>query len=179
VKTGAIGLRDARAGDFAAITAIYADSVATGTASYELEPPDEAEMLRRWAALAAAGFPYLVAEAEGRVLGYAYAGPFRARPAYRYLVEDTVYIAGEARRRGIGRALLARIVAICEDRGFRQMLAVIGDGQRQAASIGLHEELGFRTVGIMEASGFKFGRWLDTVLMQRPLGPGNSTLPDA
>lgn len=174
----ALDLRDAREADIPAITAIYADAVLTGTASYELEPPDEAEMARRWAALVEAGYPYLVAEADGRLLGYAYAGPFRSRPAYRWLVEDTVYVVRDAWRRGVGRALLARLVAICEAQGFRQILAVIGDGERQAASIGLHAALGFRTVGTLEGTGFKHGRWLDTVLMQRTLGPGKETLPD-
>ncbi|HEX2257591.1 MAG TPA: GNAT family N-acetyltransferase [Afifellaceae bacterium] len=178
MKTDAISLRDAAPDDFAAITAIYADAVLTGTASYELDPPDEAEMIRRWTALAEAGFPYIVAEGEGRLLGYAYAGPFRTRPAYRWFVEDTVYIARDVRRRGVGRMLLARLIARCEGHGFRQMLAVIGDGERQAGSIGLHAALGFRTVGTLEGSGFKFGRWLDTVLMQRPLGPGRTTLPE-
>ena len=178
MKADAISLRDARPDDLAAITTIYADSVLTGTASYELQPPDEAEMVRRWRALADAGFPYLVAETDGRVLGYAYAGPFRTRPAYRWFVEDTVYVAREAWRRGIGRALLARVIAICEEKGFRQMVAVIGDGERQAGSIRVHAALGFRTVGTLEGSGFKFGRWLDTVLMQRPLGPGRTTLPE-
>lgn len=178
MKADAIAIRDAAPGDFAAITAIYAEAVLTGTASYELEPPDEAEMARRWRALVEAGFPYLVAEAEGRLLGYAYGGPFRTRPAYRWFVEDTVYVARDAWRRGIGRALLSRVIAVCEEHGYRQMVAVIGDGERQAASIALHAALGFRTVGVMEATGFKFGRWLDTVLMQRPLGPGRSTLPE-
>jgi L-amino acid N-acyltransferase YncA len=174
----ALDLRDAREADIPAITAIYADAVLTGTASYELEPPDQAEMARRWRALADAGYPYLVAEADGRLLGYAYAGPFRSRPAYRFFVEDTVYVVRDAWRRGVGRALLARLVAICEAQGFRQMLAVIGDGERQAASLGLHAALGFRTVGMLEGTGFKHGRWLATVLMQRPLGPGKETLPD-
>jgi L-amino acid N-acyltransferase YncA len=178
MKADALTIRDLREADIPAIAAIYADAVLTGTASYEIYPPDEAEMARRWAALAEAGFPYLVAEAEGRVLGYAYAGPFRTRPAYRYFVEDTVYVACDAQRRGVGRALLARVIAMCEERGFRQMVAVIGDGERQAASIGLHAALGFRKVGVLEGTGFKFGRWLATVLMQRPLGPGNRTLPD-
>lgn len=178
MKADAVTLRDAQEGDLAAITAIYADAVLTGTATYEIEPPDQTEMVRRWAALAGAGFPYLVAEAQGRILGFAYAGPFRARPAYRYLVEDTVYIAGDARRLGTGRALLARLIALSEAGGFRQMIAVIGDGSDDSASVRLHEALGFRTVGCMQGTGFKFGRWLDTVLMQRPLGPGDTTLPE-
>jgi L-amino acid N-acyltransferase YncA len=178
MKADALTIRDAREADIPAIAAIYADAVLTGTASYEIEPPDEAEMARRWRALAEAGFPYLVAEAEGRLLGYAYAGPFRTRPAYRWFVEDTVYVARDAQRRGVGRSLLARLVAMCEERGFRQMVAVIGDGERQVASVGLHAALGFSTVGVLEGTGFKFGRWLDTLLMQRPLGPGNTTLPE-
>src|SRR5687768_16812526 len=121
----AFTLRDATADDIAAVTAIYADAVLTGTASYEIEPPDMAEMARRFAALASDGFPSIVADGAGGVLGYAYAGPFRARPAYRYLVEDSVYIAAEARGRGLGRALLDRLVALSSERGFRQMVAVI------------------------------------------------------
>lgn len=178
MKADALLLRDAHAHDFAAIATIYADAVLTGTASYEMEPPDEAEMVRRWRALIEAGYPYVIAEAGGRLTGYAYAGPFRTRPAYRWFVEDTVYVARDAQRRGVGRALLSRVIAMCEEQGFRQMVAVIGDGERQAASIGLHAALGFRKIGTLEGTGFKFGSWLDTVLMQRPLGPGNTTLPD-
>jgi L-amino acid N-acyltransferase YncA len=173
----AFTLRDATADDIAAVTAIYADAVLTGTASYEIEPPDMAEMARRFAALASDGFPSIVADGAGGVLGYAYAGPFRARPAYRYLVEDSVYIAAEARGRGLRRALLDRLVALSSERGFRQMVAVIGDAAGSEASVRLHAACGFRTIGRIKGSGFKHGRWLDTLLMQRALGAGASELP--
>ncbi len=171
-------LRPTEAGDLPAITQIYAEAVLHGTASYEIEPPDEAEMTRRWRDLAARGFPHIVAVHGPAVLGYAYAGPYRPRPAYRFSVEDSIYIGPAARGRGIGRALLAELIDICEARGFRQMIAVIGGGTEHPASVGLHAALGFRQIGTIEGSGFKHGRWLDTVLMQRPLGPGTSTLPE-
>jgi L-amino acid N-acyltransferase YncA len=155
--------------DIAAITRIYAHAVRFGTASFEIEPPDEAEMARRQRALIEGGYPYLAAEADGAVAGYAYAGPYRSRPAYRFSVENSVYVAPEAHRRGIGRALLDRLIAEAADRGFRQMIAVIGDSD-QAASIALHRAAGFRLVGTIAAVGFKHGRWLDSVLMQRKLG---------
>ena len=147
-----------------------------GTASFELDPPDEAEMARRQRALLDAGYPYLVAEADGSVLGYAYAGPYRARPAYRFSVENSVYVAPQAHRRGTGRALLARLITESEARGYRLMIAVIGDSA-QVASIALHRALGFKLVGAFEGVGYKFDRWLDTVLMQRALGPGTSAPP--
>ena len=127
-------LRPATAGDIAAITRIYADAVTHGTASFELEPPDEAEMARRHQALLTGGYPYLVAEATGAIAGYAYAGAYRARPAYRWCVEDSVYVAPDYHRRGIGRLLLARLVEECEQRGFRQMIAVIGDSAQPPRS---------------------------------------------
>jgi L-amino acid N-acyltransferase YncA len=164
-------VRPAEPGDVAAITHIYAEAVRHGTASFELEPPDEAEMTRRFQALREGRFPYVVAEAGGAVAGYAYAGPYRARPAYRFTVEDSIYIDPAMQRRGIGRALLARLLAEAEGRGFRQMVAVIGDSA-QTPSIALHAAFGFRMVGTFDAVGFKFGRWLDSVLMQRPLGGG-------
>jgi L-amino acid N-acyltransferase YncA len=154
--------------DIAAITRIYAHAVRCGTASFEIEPPDEAEMARRQRALVDAGFPYLVAEGDGAVLGYAYAGPYRSRPAYRFSVENSVYVSPEAHRRGVGRALLDRLIAEAQARGFRQMIAVIGDSD-QAPSIALHRTAGFRLVGTIAAVGFKHGRWLDSVLMQREL----------
>lgn len=165
-------------GDIPPITAIYREAVLFGTASYEIEPPDEAEMDRRWRALLATGHPHIVAVIDGAVLGYAYAGPFRARPAYRFTVEDSVYIAAEAQGSGIGRALLAELIAASERRGFRQMIAVIGGGTEHPASVHLHLSLGFRQIGIIEGSGYKHGRWLDTVLMQRALGAGAETKPD-
>jgi L-amino acid N-acyltransferase YncA len=169
-----ISLRNATLDDVPSITRIYGDAVATGTASFELEPPDEAEMARRMRALTEGGYPYLVAESDGIVAGYAYAGPYRARPAYHWSVENSIYVDVQAHRRGIGRALLARLIAQAEARGFRQMIAVIGDSA-QTPSIALHRALGFRKVGTLENVGFKFGRWLDTVLMQRPLGAGATT----
>jgi L-amino acid N-acyltransferase YncA len=169
-------IRPAAAADIGAITRIYAHAVRFGTASFEIEPPDEAEMARRQRAVVDAGYPFLVAEAEGMVLGYAYAGPYRARPAYRWSVENSIYVAPDAQRRGVGRALLDALIAETEQRGFRQMIAVIGDAA-QTPSIALHRAAGFRLVGTLEAVGFKHGRWLDTVLMQRPLGPGAATEP--
>src|SRR5215472_15818274 len=166
-------IRAATAADIPAITAIYDHAVRHGTASFELEPPDAAEMARRHATLAQAGFPYLVAEADGAVAGYAYAGAYRPRPAYRWSVEDSVYVAPAMHRRGIGTALLARLIAEAEQRGFRQMIAVIGDSA-QTPSIKLHAALGFRRIGAVQNVGFKQGRWLDTVLMQRELGAGAS-----
>jgi L-amino acid N-acyltransferase YncA len=169
-------IRPAQPRDLAVITAIYDDAVRHGTASFELDPPDEAEMARRYEALRVGGYPYLVAELEGDIVGYAYAGPYRARPAYRWSVEDSVYVAPQAQRRGIGGALLARLVAEAEAGGFRQMLAVIGDSAN-TGSVELHRAAGFRLVGTFENVGFKFGRWLDTVLMQRELGRGATAAP--
>lgn len=171
-------LRPTEDDDIAAIAAIYGESVLTGTASYEVEPPGEAEMRRRWRELAAGGYPHLVAVHSGRVLGYAYAGPYRPRPAYRYSVEDSVYVEPAAQGQGVGRALLRELIRICEEKGFRQMIAVIGGGAEHPASAGLHRALGFREIGVIEASGFKHGRWLDTLLMQRALGPGRSAPPE-
>ena len=169
-------LRSAGPADIPAITRIYAHAVRYGTASFELEPPDEAEMARRQAALIDGGFPYLAAELDGAIAGYAYAGPYRARPAYRWTVEDSIYVAPQAHRRGIGRVLLDRLVAECTARDFRQMIAEIGDSQN-APSIELHRVAGFRLVGTFENVGFKFDRWLDSVLMQRLLGTGASAAP--
>jgi phosphinothricin acetyltransferase len=169
-------LRAANAADLPAITAIYAHAVAHGTASFELDPPDLAEMDRRMRELVDGGYPYLVAEADGRLAGSAYAGPYRPRPAYRFSVEDSVYIDPQMHRRGVGRALLYRLVLESEARGFRQMIAIIGDSA-QASSIELHRAAGFRTVGTIENVGYKFGRWLDSVVMQRALGEGAQTTP--
>jgi L-amino acid N-acyltransferase YncA len=171
-----LSIRSAQPSDIPVIARIYTHAVLHGTASFEIEPPDESELARRQRALIAGGHPYLVAEADGVVLGYAYAGPYRARPAYRWSVEDSVYIAPDAQRRGIGRALLTRLIAESEQRGFRQMIAVIGDSA-QVSSIELHRALGFRLVGTLAAVGFKHGRWLDTVLMQRALGLGDTAAP--
>lgn len=171
-------LRDATRDDVPAITAIYADAVLNGTASFELDAPGEAEMAARMAALVDKGYPYIAAtDGAGALLGYAYAGSYRARPAYRWTVEDSVYIAPDAMGRGVGRYLLTEIIVRCEALGFRQMVAVIG-GADHAASIRLHERLGFAHAGRLPATGFKHGRWLDSVLMQRPLGAGSETAPD-
>jgi phosphinothricin acetyltransferase len=169
-------IRPANPTDIPLITRIYAHAVKHGTASFELEPPDEAEMARRQRTLLSGGFPYLVAEIEGAVIGYAYVGPYRPRPAYRFSVEDSVYVDPSAQRRGVGRALLQGLIEESERRGFRQMIAVIGDSA-QTASIELHRALGFRLIGTIENVGYKFDRWLDTVLMQRALGPGATTSP--
>ncbi len=172
-------LRPARPSDLPAITAIYAEAVEQGTASFEMEPPDLEEMRRRHAALVAGGHPYLVAVSEeGDVLGYAYAGPYRPRPAYRWTVEDSIYLAASARGLGLGRALLSAVIAAATAAGFRQMVAVIGDSGN-AASIALHRAAGFHPVGTLQAVGWKHGRWLDSVLMQRPLGTGAEAPPDS
>ena len=171
-----LSIRAGEPADIAAITRIYAHAVRHGTASFELEPPDEAEMTRRMRALLDGGYPYFVAELDGAVAGYAYAGAYRTRPAYRFSVENSVYVAPEAHRRGVGRALLVELIVEAERRGFRQMIAVIGDAD-QTPSIELHRALGFRMIGTIEAVGYKFDRWLASVLMQRPLGPGDSTKP--
>jgi len=170
-------IRDSRPEDVPAITAIYGHWVRHGLASFELDPPEEAEMARRRAAILAAGYPYLVAEAEGRLLGYACASAYRPRPAYRFAVEDSVYVAPGAGRAGTGRALLEALIARCTARGFRLMVAVIGDSAN-AASIGLHERAGFTRAGLLPAIGWKHGRWVDSVLMTRPLGAGATTPPE-
>lgn len=171
-------LRAADAADLPAITAIYAHHVLHGLASFETEAPALAEMTRRFESITGGGYPYLVAVQEGTVLGYAYASHYRTRPAYRFTVEDSIYIAPAAAGRGIGRALLARLVADCEQRGYRQMLAVIGDSAN-TASIAVHRACGFTQKAVLDAVGFKFGRWVDSVLMQRALGDGPRSLPDA
>jgi len=173
-----IVVRDAGAGDVPRITAIYAHAVLTGLASFEVEPPGAAEMARRRENVLAAGLPYIVVEDAGGVLGYAYAAPYRLRIGYRYTVEDSVYLDRDAVRRGLGRRLLERLVEACTARGCRQMIAVIGD-TGNAASIGLHEACGFVRVGMLPATGFKFGRWVASVLMQRGLGEGDRTPPGA
>lgn len=171
-----IEIRPAREADLPAITAIYDREVREGTATFELTPPDFAEMTRRFRALLDGGFPYLAATQDGEVLGYAYAGSYRPRPAYRFTVENSVYLAPAAQRRGIGTQLLQRLITECEARGHRQMIAVIGDSAN-AGSIGLHRRCGFAMIGTHPDVGFKFGRWLDTVMMQRALGDGATTVP--
>ena len=169
-------IRTAEPRDIAAITRIYAHAVQHGTASFELEAPDETEIKKRYATLREGRFPFIVADVDGEIAGYAYAGPYRLRPAYRFTVEDSIYIDPTMQRRGIGRALLQRLLAETEAEGFRQMVAVIGDSG-QTASIELHKALGFRMVGNFEAVGYKFGRWLDSVMMQKALGKGATTIP--
>jgi phosphinothricin acetyltransferase len=154
--------------DLPAIHAIYAREVLTRTATFELEPPEPAELGRRIEAVQAAGLPWLVAEVGGRVAGYAYAGPYRMRPAYGLTVENSVYVDDAFLRRGIGRALLAKVIRLCSEAGRREMVAIIGDSAN-LASVGLHEAAGFRHVGTLTGVGYKFGRWLDTVIMQRSL----------
>jgi len=169
-------VRNATAEDVPAIAAIYGHHVATGTASFELSPPTVDEMQDRFDACAGGDYPYLAAERAGRIVGYAYAGPYRSRPAYRHTVENSVYVDANEVGGGIGSALLARLVAQCEARGFRQMIAIIG-GADNAASIGLHAKHGFIETGRLLAVGHKHDRWLDTVLMQRALGRGADAPP--
>jgi L-amino acid N-acyltransferase YncA len=173
-----VTVRAAVAGDIADITRIYGDAVKNGTATFEIDPPDENEMARRQAALLAKGFPYLVAECAGAVAGYAYAAPYHARPAYRWCVEDSIYVDAQFHRRGFGRLLLRRLLADAEARGFRQVVAVIGDSSNRA-SIALHADAGFRLIGPLRSVGFKHGRWLDIVIMQCPLGSADTTPPRA
>jgi L-amino acid N-acyltransferase YncA len=171
-------IRPATEADLPFIAEIYDHAVRYGTATFELIPPDLAEMTRRFTALSDGGFPYFVAVIEGRVAGYAYAGAYRPRPAYRFTVENSVYLQPAIHRRGIGLQLLQRLIAECEARGYRQMIAVIGDSAN-AGSIGVHTRCGFQMIGTHPDVGFKFGRWLDTVMMQRPLGAGGTTVPTA
>jgi phosphinothricin acetyltransferase len=169
-------ITDARPAHISAIHRIYAHWVLHGLASFEEVPPDAAEMDRRRLSVQELKLPYLVAEDGGEVLGFAYAGPYRPRSGYRFTVEDSVYVAPGTHGKGIGRRLLSEVVARAEALGRLQMLAVIGDSGN-AASIGLHAALGFRQIGTMRSVGFKFGRWVDTVIMQRALGPGDTILP--
>lgn len=169
-------VRDLAAGDLRAVTRIYADAVEHGTATFEEVAPTLAEMTHRADAVQSRGFPFLVAKVDGTVAGYAYAAPFRERSAYRFTLEDSVYIDPAYHRQGLGRALLAELLARCEALGYRQMIAVIGDSINHA-SIGVHMALGFQHVGVYRSAGLKFGRWLDVVLMQRRLGDGDRSLP--
>ncbi|MEI9925718.1 MAG: N-acetyltransferase family protein [Bradyrhizobium sp.] len=174
----ALEIRPTVAADLLSITGIYEHAVRFGTATFELIPPDLAEMTRRFNALMDGGFPYLVAILEGRVVGYAYAGPYRPRPAYRFTVENSVYLEPTIHRRGIGLQLLRRLIEESESRGYRQMIAVIGDSAN-AGSIGVHTRCGFQMIGTHPNVGLKFGRWLDTVMMQLPLGDGAGSVPEA
>jgi L-amino acid N-acyltransferase YncA len=171
-----VDIRAAAPGDVAAIARIYADAVRHGTATFEVEPPDEAEMARRMLTLLAGNYPYLVAERSGELAGYAYAGPYHLRPAYRWTVEDSIYLDPQFQGQGIGRRLMRQLLADAEARGFRQMIALIGDSTN-AASIALHAAAGFQRIGTLQSVGFKHGRWLDVVAMQRPLGNANSSPP--
>jgi phosphinothricin acetyltransferase len=170
-------LRPSTEADIPAIQAIYAHAVLHGTGTFETEVPDAPEMARRRSEVLSRGLPYLVAEVGGEVTGYAYANYFRPRLAYRYCLEDSIYLAPGARGQGLGKLLLAELIARCEDAGGRQMLAVIGDAENKG-SIGVHASMGFEHTGVLKSSGWKFGRWLDVVLMQRQLGPGDSAGPE-
>jgi L-amino acid N-acyltransferase YncA len=171
-------LRPATAADVAAITAIYRPAVLHGTASFEMEPPDEAEMLRRFTAVVGAGYPYFVATLGGRVVGYAYANAYRTRPGYRFAVENSVYIAPEAQGKGVGTLLLKALIEASAAKGYRLMVAVIGDSGNQG-SITLHRNAGFRFSGTIHSVGYKFDRWLDSVIMELPLGDGDKSAPRA
>jgi phosphinothricin acetyltransferase len=169
-------IRPSTDADVPAIQAIYAHAVQHGTGTFETEVPEVAEMARRRAEVLGRSLPFLVAERGGELLGYAYANYFRPRLAYRFCVEDSIYLAPTAQGQGVGRLLLAELVARCEAAGARQMLAVIGDAAN-AGSIGVHRALGFQDTGVLRSAGWKFGRWLDVVLMQRTLGQGDDVAP--
>jgi phosphinothricin acetyltransferase len=170
-------LRDATPGDLPAMTAIYAHHVLHGAGTFEEVPPDEAEMARRVAAVQDQGWPWLVAEEGGQILGFAYLSQFRPRSAYRHAGEDSVYVRDDIRGQGVGKELVAALLRRGEECGFRQVFAVIGDSEN-VGSIGLHVSLGFRQVGVMRSAGAKFGRWLDVVTMQRAIGRGDRDPPD-
>lgn len=176
VSPAGLRVRDARTDDLAAIQAIYSRHVLDGVATFEETPPDVAEMAERRAKVLAAGLPWFVAEITGAVAGYAYANLFHPRSAWRFTIEDSIYVAEDQRGRGVGAALIQALVAHCESGPWRQMMAVIGDSGN-AASIALHRKCGFTPVGVARAVGFKNGRWVDVVYMQRALGPGNATAP--
>lgn len=172
-----VQIRDATDDDMAAVQSIYSFYVSRSAASFEEEVPSVEEMKARRAAITARGLPFLVAVEEGEVLGYTYAGPFRQRSAYRYTVEDSIYVAPFVARRGIGRTLLAALIERCTELGYRQMIAVIGDSANQG-SIGVHRSLGFGQEGVLRGVGLKFGRWVDVVIMHRTLGGDDRPLPD-
>jgi L-amino acid N-acyltransferase YncA len=172
-----VSIRPAQLTDIPAIAAIYRPAVLTGTASFELEAPDEPEMQKRMQAILEAGFPYLVAERDGQVLGYGYLGAYRPRAAYQWSVENSIYVAPAAQRTGTGRLLLQALIDDATKRGYRRIVAVIGDSRSQG-SIGLHTALGFTHSGVVRSVGFKHGRWLDQVIMQLSLGSGDTTSPE-
>jgi phosphinothricin acetyltransferase len=169
-------IRPAAPADLPAVAEVYGWNVRNGTGTFELEAPDLAEMTRRHTDVTGKGLPWLVAERAGTVLGYAYANHFRPRRAYRFCLEDSVYLAPDAQGQGVGRLLLAELMAVCEAGGTRQMLAVIGDSAN-AGSIGVHRALGFDQVGVMKSAGWKFDRWLDVIVMQKSLGQGDAAAP--
>ncbi len=169
-------IRDATADDMAAIAAIYRHYVLNTVITFESDPPPPEEMAERWRAITSKGLPYLVATIDGQVAGYAYAAPFRTRHAYRFSVEDTVYLDKTRTGKGLGKMLLSRLVDICTDRGYRQMVGIVA-GDDNLASINLHKSLGFEFKGTTEAVGYKFEQWVDTHYLQRPLGPGASEPP--
>lgn len=171
-------VRSATLDDAPALAAIYGDACLHGVGTFEEVPPSPQEMAQRMAAVQARGLPYVVAERDGEVLGLAYAGPFRLRAAYRYTVEDSVYVSPRAKGLGVGRAVLSRVIDDCAALGLRQIMAVIG-GSGNEGSIGLHTALGFTRQGVITGVGYKFGRWEDIVLMQRPLNGGAGIAPDA
>jgi L-amino acid N-acyltransferase YncA len=162
----------------AAVAALYAHHVRSGIATFEEIPPAEAEMKTRLQAVRDLGTPWLVAERDGKLLGYAYASLYRTRSAYRFVLEDSIYVAPDAAGQGIGGALLDRLLVECSALGYRQMIAVIGDSGN-VASIAIHRSRGFADAGVLKSVGFKFGRWIDSVFMQRALGEGDDTLPQA
>ncbi len=172
----ALLIRPSTAEDLSAISVIYSHHVLHGTGTFETEPPSDTEMARRREDVVSKGLPWLVAEHDGEVLGYAYANHFRPRLAYRFCVEDSIYLHPDAAGGGLGRLLLAELLTRCEAAGARQMVAVIGDAQN-AGSVGVHRALGFSPAGVLKSAGWKFDRWLDVVLMQRALGPGDSGAP--
>jgi phosphinothricin acetyltransferase len=170
-------IRAARPADVPRMVEIYRPQVLSGVATFELEPPDAGEMARRLADVVSLGMPFLAAECDGVVAGYAYANTYRARPAYRYTVEDSIYVDDAYARRGVGRSLLQALISECAMRGFRQMIAVIGDSAN-AGSIELHRVCGFAVIGTLPAVGWKLGRWVDSVLMQRHLAAGAAAMPE-
>lgn len=168
-------VRHTAEGDLPAITAIYGEAVSAGAGSFELQAPDVAEMTRRWQKRVIKGYPHIVATSGDAVIGYAYASRHRTSPAYRFLVEDSIFVASDAHGAGVGRALLTELTKLCEGLKFRQMIALIAG--ENPSSVRLHDRLGFRQVGLIEGSAFKHGRWIDTLLMQRALGEGNASSP--